>query len=76
MRRRLSLVLLAIFVVFAGVAIKHYLSSKARRGDRIASTAAPKDSLAILDSIARADARREADTMCLASRVGLPCDPR
>jgi protoporphyrinogen oxidase len=29
-----------------------------------------------LDSAARADARQEADTMCFASRIGFPCDPR
>ena len=76
MRRRLSLVLVAILVVLAVVASYEYLSPRNRAADRIASTGPERDSLARLDSAARADARQEADTMCLASRIGLPCDPR
>jgi hypothetical protein len=76
MRRRLSLVLVAILVVLAGVASHHYLSPRTRGANRIASTGPARDSLASLDTTARADARQEADTMCFASRIGLPCDPR
>jgi hypothetical protein len=76
MRRRLSLVLVAIFVVLAVVASYLYLSPRNRVADRIASTGPERDSLARVDSAARADAREEVDTMCLASRIGLPCDPR
>ena len=76
MRRRLSLVLVAVLVVLAVVVSAHYLSLRTRSADRIASTGPTHDSLARLDSAARADARQEADTMCFASRIGLPCDPR
>ena len=76
MRRRLSLVLVATLVVLAVVALYHYMSPRNRVADRIASTAPERDSLARLDSAARADARQEADTMCFASRIGLPCDRR
>ena len=76
MRRRLSLVLVAILMALAVVASYHYLSPRNRAADRIASTGPGRDSLARLDSAARADARQGADTMCFASRIGLPCDPR
>ena len=76
MRRRLSLVIVAIFVVLAVVASYHYLSPRNRGAHRIASTSPENDSLAKLDSAERADARQNADTMCFASRIGLPCDPR
>jgi hypothetical protein len=76
MRRRFSLVLVAILVVLAFVVSTHYLSSRSRGAGRIASTRGAGDSSARLDSAVRADARQEADTMCLASRIGLPCDPR
>jgi hypothetical protein len=76
MRRRLSLVLVAVLVVLAVVVSARYLSLRTRSADRIASTGPARDSLARLDSAARADARQEADTMCFASRIGLPCDPR
>jgi hypothetical protein len=76
MRRRLSMVLVAVVVVLAAVVSATYLSHKTRRAERIASTGPARDSLARLDSAARADARQEADTMCFASRIGLPCDPR
>ena len=75
MRRRLSLVLVAILVVLAVVASYQYLLRRNRAPDRIASTGPERDSLARLDSAARADARQEADTMCFASRIGLPCNP-
>jgi hypothetical protein len=35
-----------------------------------------RDVVARRDSTARAEVREEPDTMCLASRIGLPCDPR
>jgi hypothetical protein len=76
MRRRFSLVLVAVLVVLAFVASTHYLSSRTRVADRIASTRPARASLARLDSATRADARQERDTMCFASRIGLPCDPR
>ena len=75
MRRRLSLVLVAILVVLAVVASYRYLSRRNRAADKIATTGPERDSLARLDSAARADARQEADTMCFASRIGLPCNP-
>ena len=75
MRHRLALVLVAILVVLALVASYHYLSPGNRAAGRIA-TGSQRDSLARLDSAARADARQDADTMCFASRIGLPCDPR
>jgi hypothetical protein len=76
MRRRLSLVVVAVLVVLAVVVSYHYLSPRNRAPNRIASTGPERDSLARLDSAARADARQDADTMCFASRIGLPCDPR
>jgi len=76
MRRRFSLALLAVLVVLAVVVSTHYLSPRTRGARRVASTSASPDSLARLDSAARADAHADADTMCFASRIGLPCDPR
>jgi type II secretory pathway pseudopilin PulG len=75
MRRRLSLALLAVFVVLAVVVSTRYLSPRNQATRKVAS-AAQRDSLARLDSAARADARQSADTMCFASRLFLPCDPR
>jgi hypothetical protein len=76
MRRRLSLVVVAVLVVLAGLVSTHYRSLRTRSADRIALTGPARDSLARLDSAARADAREAVDTMCFASRIGLPCDPR
>ena len=76
MRRRLSLVLAAILVVLAVVALYHHLSPGNRAPHRLATSGSERDSLARLDSAERADARQDADTMCFASRIGLPCDPR
>ena len=75
MRRRLSLALLTVLVVFAVIMSTRYLSSR-NQARRVASAGAPRDTLAEQDSAARADARQSADTMCFASRIGLPCDPR
>ena len=74
MRRRLSLALLVMFVVLAVVVSTRYLSPRNQATRKVAS-AGERDSLARLDS-ARADARQSADTMCFASRLFLPCDPR
>jgi hypothetical protein len=75
MRRRLWLALLALLVVVAVVISLRYRTPANRSGGRVASTGTPADTLAQSDSAARANARA-ADTMCLASRIGLPCDPR
>jgi hypothetical protein len=76
MRRRFSLVLLAVLVVVAVFVSTHWLLHRARGVNRVASTSVARDSLARLDSAARAESREDADTMCFASRIGLPCDPR
>jgi hypothetical protein len=76
MRRRSSLALLALLVILAIVASTRYVSLRNQAAHTIASAGERRDSVARLDSAARADARRDIDTMCLASRIGLPCDPR
>jgi hypothetical protein len=75
MRRRISLLLLAAIVLLAVIAYARRMSLRphSQRGH---ITVQAQDSLAQQDSAARADARRDADTMCIASRFGLPCDPR
>jgi ferric-dicitrate binding protein FerR (iron transport regulator) len=75
MRRRSSLALLAILVVLAIVAFMRYVSLSNQAARRVTPPGEPRDSLARLDSAARADARQDIDTMCLASRIGLPCNP-
>jgi hypothetical protein len=74
MRRWLSLIVLAVLVVLAVVVSTQYLSPKSRRPRGVASAAVSSDSLAKLDSTAREGSRQEVDTMCFASRIGLPCD--
>ena len=76
MPRRLSLALLAVFVILAVVVSTRHRSPRNQAGRRVAPTAGPRDSLASGDSAAEADARQSADTMCFASRLFLPCDPR
>ena len=76
MRRRLSLALLAVLAVLAVVLSTRYLSPRNQATRRVSAAGVPRDSLARLDSAARADSRENIDTMCLASRIGLPCDPR
>jgi hypothetical protein len=76
MRRRPSLVVLAVLVILAIVASTRYVSLRSRAAPRITSAGEPRDSVARLDSAAQARARQDTDTMCFASRVGLPCDPR
>jgi hypothetical protein len=73
MRRRFSLALFAVLVVLAVVGSTYYLSPRVRGTP---STRVSRDSVARLDSAARAEARQDADTMCFASRIGFPCDPR
>lgn len=75
MRRRFSLALLAVLVVLAVVVSTRYRSPRNLTGRRVVA-GAPRDSLARADSAAEADARRSADTLCFASRIFLPCDPR
>ena len=75
MRRRLSLALVAVLVIVA-VAAMLYLSPRMQASRRVASTGSPPDTLAATDSAAQVSARQDADTMCFASRIGLPCDPR
>jgi hypothetical protein len=74
MRRRSTLALVAVLVVIAIVSTR-YVSLRNQAARRTAA-GEPRDSVARLDSAARADARQDADTMCFASRIGLPCDPR
>jgi hypothetical protein len=76
MRRRSSLALLAAFVVIAIVASTRYMSLRNQAARRITPAGEPRDSVARLDSAAQADARQDTDTMCFASRIGIPCDPR
>ena len=76
MRRRSSLVLLAVLMVIAIVAFTRYVSLRNRDTRGLTSAGNPLDSLARLDSAAQADARQASDTMCFASRIGLSCDPR
>ena len=70
MRRRFSLALFAVLVVIAVFVSTRYLSPRNQAARRVA--AAQRDSLARRDSTYR----QEADTMCFAARIGLPCDPR
>jgi len=72
MRRRFSLLVVAVLVVLALLASTYYLSLRTRGANRIASTRPAGDSIARLDSAAR----QEPDTMCFAARIGLPCDTR
>jgi hypothetical protein len=76
MRRRLSLALLAVLVVLAAVTSVRNLSPRARAPRKVAASGAPRDTLARLDSATSGGYRENPDTMCLASRIGLPCDPR
>ncbi|HEV7593456.1 MAG TPA: hypothetical protein VGO33_00565 [Gemmatimonadaceae bacterium] len=75
MRRRFLLVLLTVLVVIAVFVSAHHISRN-RAARRVASVGAPRDSAARADSAAEAEARRSADTLCFASRLFLPCDPR
>lgn len=70
MRRRLSLMILVVFVLLGFIVSMRYLP----RGTREAS-AVSGDSTALVDSAVERE-RRAGDTTCFASRIGLPCDPR
>ena len=74
MHRGFSLALLAVLVVVAVIVSTQSLSPR-NKATRARSVNGSVDSLA-RDSAARAAARQDADTMCFASRLGLPCDPR
>ena len=76
MRRRLSLALLAVVVIFAVFLSSRYRSRGTRATHRVSTTGVLRDSSAALDSVAEANARQADDTMCFASRIGFPCDPR
>jgi hypothetical protein len=76
MRRRLSLALLAFLVVFAVFVSTRYRSRGTRATPRVSTTGVLRDTSAALDSTAEANARQADDTMCFASRIGFPCDPR
>ncbi|MFL5526867.1 MAG: hypothetical protein ACJ79B_13635 [Gemmatimonadaceae bacterium] len=73
MRRRLSLVLLTIIVAL-GVAVSRYYFAERPRSATVVSTGSARDSIARRDSLARENNRQDVDTMCMASRIGLPCD--
>lgn len=75
MRRRSSLVLVAVLVVLVIVASSRYVSLRNQAARRVTSAGEPRDSLARVDSAARTGARQDIDTSCLASRIGLPCNP-
>ncbi len=76
MRRRFSLAVLVVFVLIAVVVSARHRTSSRVAARVVASRAARGDTLRRLDSATRSDASAAADTMCFASRVGLPCDPR
>jgi len=76
MRRRFSLALLAVFVIIAAVLSTRHIASRNQAARKVASGGGPRDSVAQADSAAEADARQSADTLCFASRLFLPCDPR
>jgi hypothetical protein len=75
MRRPFSLALLAVLVALAFVAFTHFVP-RPRTSTKIASASVAADTVARLDSTQGAAPPPEADTMCLASRIGFPCDPR
>jgi hypothetical protein len=73
MRRRLSLALLAVLVVLMVFASTRYLSD-GNQAARSPAREAP-DTLTRPDSGTRVDVPQDVDTMCIASRFGLPCNP-
>jgi hypothetical protein len=76
MRRRLSLALLAVLVIFTVFVSTRYRSRRTTPTHSVSTNGILRDSSAALDSAAEANARQADDTMCLASRIGFPCDPR
>jgi hypothetical protein len=75
MRRSSSILLLALLVILAIVTSTRYVALRNQAARKTASVGALRDSVARLDSAAQAEARQDIDTMCIASRIGLPCDP-
>jgi len=76
MRRRVPLLVLAALVLLAVYAYGRYTSLRPRGPRGVITVHQAQDTLAQQDSAARADAREAVDTMCIAARFGLPCDPR
>jgi hypothetical protein len=76
MRRRIALLLFAVLVLFAVIAYARYTSLRPQTPRGVITVQASRDTIAQEDSAARAEARQDLDTMCIASRFGLPCDPR
>ena len=76
MRRRVSLFLLAVLVLLVVYGYARYMSLRPATPRGVITVHSPQDTLAQQDSAARADAREAVDTMCIAGRFGLPCDPR
>lgn len=76
MRRHPFIVLLValVFIAIVGFARDVWLRNQSARGT--VATGNPGDSIARQDSAAQNDVRQTSDTMCIASRIGLPCDPR
>jgi hypothetical protein len=76
MRRRVSLLVLAVLVLLAVYGYARYMALRPRTPRGVSTVHSPQDTLAQQDSAARAAAREAVDTMCIAGRFGLPCDPR
>ena len=76
MRRRVSLLVLAVLVLLAVYAYGRYTALRPRGPRRVITVHSPQDTVRQQDSAARAAAREAVDTMCIAGRFGLPCDPR
>ena len=69
--RRFSLTLIFFVVVIVALLGARYQWERTHRAGRTAVSAAQRDSLRRDSS---ANERDPADTMCLASRLGFPCD--
>jgi hypothetical protein len=76
MRRRGSLLVIVALVLLAVYAYGRYAALRPRAPRGVITVHSSQDTLAQQDSAARADAREAVDTMCIAGRFGLPCDPR
>jgi hypothetical protein len=72
MRRRGSLLVIAALVLLAVYAYGRYAALRPRAPRGVITVHSSQDTLAQQDSAAR----EAADTMCIAGRFGLPCDPR
>ena len=73
MRRRRSLVLLAVLLMLVTAMTIRRLSPGANVVRPDPSASATRDTSALTDSAAAADSQLVDDPPCLASRVGLPC---